>query len=111
MQECSFSKEYSKYLCPTDYGKIPNTESNVDYSAKSNAAMNAVLSFVLKDDGSFASSFWCLVNNAPIYHTNLDKLREDDFDEFHEYIMNDVQSGWEDNRKGYWNSITLGLGS
>ncbi|ORX71851.1 hypothetical protein DL89DRAFT_291139 [Linderina pennispora] len=87
----NFIEEYAKYL----------------YADKAHALLESSGSspLVLGDDDSFGSGFWFLAHEASSYYNNPDKLRDGQWQDFKDYIVNGVGASWDDARNVTWNAV------
>ncbi|KAJ2896899.1 hypothetical protein GGI21_005000, partial [Coemansia aciculifera] len=79
--------------------------------AATDAVLNNVRALVLNDNDSFGSGFWYLVNHAAAYHNAADKLRDGNFDDFKDYVVNGVGAGWDDGRQTIWEAVNSAITS
>ncbi|KAJ2559515.1 hypothetical protein EV175_000309 [Coemansia sp. RSA 1933] len=101
MQHINFNVEYASQLHPSAVKTAAGTGTITTQEE------NNVLALVLNDDDSFGSGFWLLVNQAPSYHNNPEKLRNNNSADFKDYVVNGIGVGidWTDERYIPWATI------
>ncbi|KAJ1951164.1 hypothetical protein EC988_004125 [Linderina pennispora] len=97
----NFIEEYAKYLY-ADKARVLLESSG---PSPSNATKNAVRELVLGDDDSFGSGFWFLAHEASSYYNNPNKLRDGQWQDFKDYMVNGVGASWDDARNVTWNAV------
>ncbi|KAJ2090747.1 hypothetical protein IW138_002365 [Coemansia sp. RSA 986] len=99
----NFIVEYAANLHPD------STKQILESGPMSDIIMDDVLRLVLNNDDSFGAAFWYLINKAPTYHNNPNKLRVGNLADFQDYVTNGVGATWDDSRKAAWDKTNAAL--
>ncbi|KAJ1937406.1 hypothetical protein FBU59_004758, partial [Linderina macrospora] len=103
----NFIEEYAKYLYADKAGALLKSSG----SNPSNDTKNAVRQLVLGDDDSFGSGFWYLTQKAGSFYNSPDKLRDGEWTDFKDYIVDGVGAPWDAARNVTWNAFNDAVSS